>query len=142
MGVTKPALLSAWHASELAYLGTALVAAYFAYIQHALVILSAFSPRALEGGFSVTALLDAKWAEQFDTAFPPPHQGNGYAESRGEVDEGVWAYASPVRAMGVQVLVISVAAPEYRLNTERRAMIMSAVGEAAHELELILARPR
>ncbi|TQC46538.1 hypothetical protein EEB14_25710 [Rhodococcus sp. WS4] len=60
---------------ELTYLATALVATYFAYAQHAMVVLSAFSPRALDADFSVKRLLDAKWADQFDIAFPLPHQG-------------------------------------------------------------------
>lgn len=64
----------------------------------------------------------------------------GFAESYGEVDEGVWAYAEPVRAMGAQVCVISVVAPEYRLDSQERTMITRAVGDAARDLESILAR--
>lgn len=66
----------------------------------------------------------------------------GFAESHGEVDEGVWAFAAPVRAMGAQVCVISVVAPEYRLDDERRSMITSAVTDAAVELEQTLEQRR
>lgn len=65
---------SAQHEQERAYLATALVAGYFAYMQHVLVLLSAFSRRALDEDFSFRELLDAGWADQFDTAFPPPHE--------------------------------------------------------------------
>ncbi|WBM79888.1 hypothetical protein KIV56_17230 [Cryobacterium breve] len=75
-------LIDVQHSREEAYVGTALLAAYFAYAQHVLVILTAFSPRALEERFSIVALLEAQWSEQFDIAFPPPYQGNiGRAKS-------------------------------------------------------------
>ena len=58
---------------DQAYRATALVAGYFAWVQHLLVILTAFSPAATNEGFSLTTLLRAPWAVQFDFAYPPPH---------------------------------------------------------------------
>ena len=70
------------HDREIGYLAIALVAGYFAYIQHVLVGLSAFSPRALDAQFSVRELMASSWAEQFDFAFPTPQHGDiGRAKS-------------------------------------------------------------
>lgn len=60
-------------AEERAHRATALVAGYFSWVQHLLITLSAFSPKALEPDFSVEVLLSASWAEQFDQAYPRPH---------------------------------------------------------------------
>lgn len=64
------------HQRELAYVCTAIIATYFAWVQHALVILAAFSPTSLKPHFSLQTLLDAAWADQFDAAFPPPHEAH------------------------------------------------------------------
>jgi len=82
VGGVRQAQGDAQHRRELGYLATALLAAYFAYIHHALVILAAFSPRALQEDFSLMELLGARWAGQFDVAYPPPHAGDvGRAKS-------------------------------------------------------------
>jgi DNA-binding IclR family transcriptional regulator len=62
----------------------------------------------------------------------------GYAESQGEVDDGVWACASSVRARNTQIGAISVVAPAYRVGTEKRREIGDAVRVAAEELESVL----
>jgi hypothetical protein len=58
---------------QQAYRATAFVAGYFSWVQHLLVILTASSPAAADEGFSLTSLLRAQWAAQFDFAYPPPH---------------------------------------------------------------------
>lgn len=58
---------------DQAYRATALVAGYFAWVQHLLVILTSFSPAAANEGFSLRTLLRAQWAVQFDLAYPLPH---------------------------------------------------------------------
>lgn len=63
-------------AEERAYRATALVAAYFSWLQHLLIALTAFSPKALEPDFSLDRLLAAPWAEQFDLAFATPHNAS------------------------------------------------------------------
>ncbi|MEV8273580.1 hypothetical protein [Microbacterium sp. NPDC077184] len=63
------------HQRERAYICTAVIATYFAYVQHALVVLAAFSPAALQPGFSLQELLGASWVHQFDTVYPTPHEG-------------------------------------------------------------------
>ncbi|TFC92881.1 hypothetical protein [Cryobacterium sp. TMT4-31] len=54
---------------EIAYLATALVAGYFSYLQHVLILLSGFSPRALEPEFRLVDLLGSRWADQFSIAY-------------------------------------------------------------------------
>lgn len=58
---------------DQSYRATALIAGYFAWVQHLLVILSSFSPAVLKEGFSLEDLLTGQWAQQFDIAFPKPH---------------------------------------------------------------------
>jgi DNA-binding IclR family transcriptional regulator len=67
---------------------------------------------------------------------------NGFAESRSEVDDGVWACAAPVRAHDTQVGAISVVAPAYRVDEAKREQIGRLVRESAHELETVIARAR
>lgn len=65
---------------------------------------------------------------------------DGSSESTGEVDDGVWACAAAVRALGAQIGVISVVAPAYRLSSATREAISGAVSDAAVELEDVLAK--
>ncbi|MCM3658978.1 hypothetical protein M3147_17105 [Agromyces mediolanus] len=75
LSVVEGAMAEAAHQREVAYVCTAVIATYFAYVQHTLVVLSAFSPAALRPDFSLRALIEAGWADQFDVAFPTPHEG-------------------------------------------------------------------
>ncbi|TFD04823.1 hypothetical protein E3T25_04725 [Cryobacterium sandaracinum] len=54
---------------EIAYLATALVAGYFSYLQHVLILLSGFSRKALEPEFRLVNLLGSRWADQFSIAY-------------------------------------------------------------------------
>lgn len=67
------ALQPTFHDREQSYRATALIAGYFSWVQHLLVVLTAFSPTALRDDFSLQTLLEAKWADQFDAAYPKPH---------------------------------------------------------------------
>jgi len=62
--------------------------------------------------------------------------------SEGEVDEGLWACASPVRVRGQLIGALSVVAPEYRVDETAREKIGAAVRAHAKELEAILDRAR
>lgn len=62
----------------------------------------------------------------------------GHAESRSEVDAGVWATAAAVRVHGNLMGAITVAAPDYRLSNDVRSDIGDAVDRAAHDLERTL----
>jgi DNA-binding IclR family transcriptional regulator len=62
----------------------------------------------------------------------------GYAESEGEVDEGVWAVAMPVRVDGGVVGAVTVAAPSYRLTAERKRAVVEAVRDGSVELSAAL----
>ncbi|WP_227983163.1 hypothetical protein [Nocardia spumae] len=53
---------------EVAYLATALLAGYFSLVQHRLVLLTGFSPAALESNFSVESLVGKEWWRQFESA--------------------------------------------------------------------------
>jgi DNA-binding IclR family transcriptional regulator len=101
----------------------------------------------------LAAYADAKRARYLDRLQPPmPDESRerllsdlqrirneGFAESEGEVDEGVWACAAPVHAPGALLGTISVVAPAYRVSAEKRAEIGAAVRAAAHELEELIA---
>jgi DNA-binding IclR family transcriptional regulator len=69
------------------------------------------------------------------------HQ-TGFAVSEGEVDEGLWACAAPVRVRGQLVGSLSVVAPAYRVDEAARERIGSEVRANASELEVILAKGR
>lgn len=66
----------------------------------------------------------------------------GFAVSYGEVDEGLWACAAPVRVRGQLVGALSVVAPAYRLDETKREEIGASVREHAKELEQVLAKAR
>jgi DNA-binding IclR family transcriptional regulator len=66
----------------------------------------------------------------------------GFAVSEGEVDEGVWACAAPVRVRNHLVGALSVVAPAYRVDAVLREQIGAAVRASAKELELILTKSR
>lgn len=66
-------------------------------------------------------------------------RASGYAESTGEVDQGVWASAAGIRSQGSVIGAITVVAPAYRLSEEHRAEITDAVRASASELESSLA---
>jgi DNA-binding IclR family transcriptional regulator len=66
----------------------------------------------------------------------------GFAVSEGEVDEGLWACAAPVRVRGQLIGALSVVAPAYRVNETAREKIGAAVRANATELETVLARAR
>ena len=53
---------------EIAYLTTALLAGYFSLVHHRLVLLTGFSPAALETDFSVDKLFGDRWEDQFALA--------------------------------------------------------------------------
>ena len=61
-----------------------------------------------------------------------------YAESRGEVDTGVWACAAGVRRSGGIVGALSVVTPAYRTDADKRKLISQAVRDAATEMERVL----
>jgi DNA-binding IclR family transcriptional regulator len=63
----------------------------------------------------------------------------GFSISEGEVDDGLWACAAAVRARGQLVGVLSVVAPAYRVDEEKRLSIGSTVRREAAELEKVLA---
>lgn len=57
-----------------------------------------------------------------------------FAESSGEVDEGVWAVAAPVEVHGLLLGAVTIAAPSFRLTDERKAQISRVVKEGARDL--------
>ncbi len=58
----------------------------------------------------------------------------GWADSSGEVDQGIWAVAAPVSGGADRLHAISVALPEYRLDPERRETLRAAILDAAADL--------
>ena len=66
-------------------------------------------------------------------------RNSGIAESSGEVDDGVWACAAPVRTRGHLIGALSVAAPAYRVEN-RHHQLSDAVKAAARDFESLLAK--
>lgn len=64
----------------------------------------------------------------------------GYAESAGEVDQGVWASAAGIRVRGRLVGAVTVVAPAYRVSEEHREEIVKAVQSGARQFEGVLAQ--
>lgn len=60
-------------------------------------------------------------------------RGSGYAESTAEVDQGVWASAAIVHASGISAGALTIVAPEYRLDDDRKRQIADAVRAGADE---------
>lgn len=58
----------------------------------------------------------------------------GWAESFGQIEEGIWGTAAAVREGSDVVAALSVAGPLFRLDEHRRLEIKTAVQEAAAEL--------
>ncbi len=57
-----------------------------------------------------------------------------FAESSGEVDEGVWACAAPVRTGAGFIGALTVAAPVYRVTEEKKVRIQDTVRVGAQRL--------
>lgn len=60
----------------------------------------------------------------------------GFAESHGEVDEGLWACAASIRDSEGTTRVVSVVAPDYRLSAGKKAVIKREILAAARDLEV------
>ncbi len=63
----------------------------------------------------------------------------GYAESLGEVDPGIWGVAAPVYSWGGEVLGLSTAGPNYRLDEADREHFRSVTVKAAELLSAAIA---
>lgn len=63
----------------------------------------------------------------------------GYAESLGEVDEGIWGVAAPVFVGGDEVLGLSIAGPHSRMDEHKKNKAKTQVIEAAEHLSSKLA---
>jgi DNA-binding IclR family transcriptional regulator len=67
--------------------------------------------------------------------------GREWGESQAEVDPGIWAVAAPILAdRDGRCLAITVAVPEYRLEPDRRAEIITLTRDIAADLRGKLAR--
>lgn len=64
----------------------------------------------------------------------------GWAESFGQIEEGIWGCAAAIRARRQVVAALSMAGPIYRLDANRREQVKAAVREAATEINEHLAR--
>lgn len=64
----------------------------------------------------------------------------GWAESFGQIEEGIWGFAAAIRVRRQVVAALSMAGPIYRLDEARRERVMTAVKEAADDINAHLAR--
>jgi DNA-binding IclR family transcriptional regulator len=93
---------------------------------------------------SLIASLPAQRQGELADAVELIHEA-GFAESEGEVDEGVWAIAAPILVGGKTVASLSVATAAFRTAPESRGRIRDLVQEAAVEISaklLALQSPR
>lgn len=104
------------------------------------LLLSSLSPAKLNGYFQ-RAGLSGELRKRLEQEIPEIRR-TGYAESSGEVDQGVWASAAAVRAGGVLVGALSVVAPDFRLSDDHKRDIVEAVRASAAEFEDVLAGKR
>lgn len=58
----------------------------------------------------------------------------GYAQSEGEVDEGIWGGAVPVRIGGIVNYSISIAGPSLRFDQKKRSEVRFLLTEASKQL--------
>jgi DNA-binding IclR family transcriptional regulator len=58
-------------------------------------------------------------------------RAQGWADSSGEVDQGIWAVAAPVSGGPDRLHAISVAMPEYRVDADRRETLRAAIIDSA-----------
>lgn len=59
---------------------------------------------------------------------------DGWTESFGQVEDGIWGTAAAIRVNRTVVAAISVAGPLYRLDDDKRAEIVAAVRRGADEI--------
>lgn len=67
-------------AGEVAHVATALIASYFAYIEHVTLLLAAYTTATLDNGIALTKLLEGSWAVKFDAAFAGTPSGNAKSD--------------------------------------------------------------
>jgi DNA-binding IclR family transcriptional regulator len=58
----------------------------------------------------------------------------GWAESHGEIDDGIWACAAVLRLPGEPLAALSLAGPEYRIDPPRREHIRGELLRTSREL--------
>ncbi|MEU5843054.1 IclR family transcriptional regulator [Rhodococcus sp. NPDC047139] len=63
----------------------------------------------------------------------------GWAESFGQIEEGIWGCAAVIKARRQVVAALSMAGPIYRLDATRREQVKTAVKDAADEINAHLA---
>jgi DNA-binding IclR family transcriptional regulator len=64
----------------------------------------------------------------------------GWTESFGQVEDGIWGTAAAIRVNRTVVAALSVAGPLYRLDDDKRAEIVAAVRRGADEINAAVAQ--
>ncbi|MFB8385724.1 IclR family transcriptional regulator [Microbacterium sp. NPDC055910] len=64
---------------------------------------------------------------------------NGYTQSFGEIDDGIWGVAAAISIGGATGAALGVAAPMYRLDARQRERIIAAVRDGAREISELVA---
>ncbi|WP_431779982.1 IclR family transcriptional regulator [Microbacterium aurantiacum] len=99
------------------------------------LLLSALSPSKLNQYLQRVGPTMSKQARKRLESDLDAIRDSGYAESAGEVDQGVWASAAAIRSQGSVVGAVTVVAPAYRLDEAHRAQIIESVRGVANELQ-------
>lgn len=96
-------------------------------------VLLAFAPSGFRQNYLSQSITSPKerteLAKELDTICE-----NDMAESEGEVDDGIWGCAVPVRIGGMVIASLSIAGPGFRLSEEMRDEIRKLLREATVEL--------
>jgi len=106
------------------------------------VLLSEFTPSKLSQYFSRLGSTLSKSARTNLESDLAAIRASSYAESTGEVDQGVWASAAGIHVKGTLVGAVTVVAPAYRLSEDHRTAIADAVRAGARDFDEALAARR
>ncbi len=99
-------------------------------------LLLAALPRSERDAYFAAQFPEGRPAELDDDALDALER-EGYTQSFGEVDEGIWGVSAAIRVNGVTAAALGVAAPMYRLDARTRERIVAAVRAGADEVTAI-----
>lgn len=96
-------------------------------------VLLAFAPASFRDTYLTKTIPDAKERAQMVRQLDEIME-SGRAESLGEVDDGIWGCAVPVRVGDIVVASISIAGPAFRIDERKRARVRKLLVEASREI--------
>lgn len=103
-------------------------------------VLLAFAPPQERDRYlaSIASQIDRKTAKMLSARMLAEVMKNGYTESFGEIDEGIWGVAAAVREDGQVIAALAIAAPIFRINGRKRQRMIAEVRRGANEISRLL----